>query len=159
MDSEVNMKGIMLKHLRGGEAFMPLEEILKKIPFSEIGKRPAGLPYSFYEIFYHIKFTQNDILEYCIQKNYKSPEWPRDYWPDPPRTENENSWDQLKSEYFKDREELEALVLSKETDLLETVPSGGDHTFMREILLVIEHTAYHSGQLLILLRHLGLHSS
>lgn len=155
----VNIKEIMVKHLVGGEAFMPTEEILKKIPFSELGKKPAGLPYSFYEIFFHIKFTQNDILEYCTQENYRSPDWPKCYWPDRAEPENENSWNELKSGYFKDRDQLIALILSEETGLLDTVPSGGDHTFLREILLVIEHTSYHCGQLLILLRHLGLYPS
>lgn len=159
MDSKVNIKKTLVKHLHGGEAFMPMEEILEKIPFSELGKRPAGLPYSFYELFFHIKFTQKDILEYCTQDNYNSPDWPQDYWPDHPEPDNENIWNKLKSEYFKDRDELEVFMLSKGTDLLDNVPSGGDHTFLREILLVIEHTAYHSGQLLIILRHLGLHSS
>ena len=47
------LKEQLLKHLKGGEAFMPVSELLEKISFKKSGKRPVGLPYSFYEIFYH----------------------------------------------------------------------------------------------------------
>ncbi|WP_029033562.1 DinB family protein [Salinimicrobium terrae] len=160
MDSVAdNLRETLVKHLRGGEAFLPIEKMLEKMPFSELGKRPAGLPYSFYELFYHIKFTQDDILEYCKNSDYQAPQWPEDYWPAQQTPNDKTEWDQLKTAYFNDRKELEKLILSEEKDLLEPVPSGEEHTFLREILLVIEHTAYHSGQLLIILRHLGLYSS
>lgn len=153
------MREILVKHLRGGEAFMPIDKMLEEIGFHDIGKRPRGLPYSFYELFYHIKFTQNDLLEYCTNPDYEAPKWPRDYWPVQKAPNDIVSWEQLKAAYFKDREHLERFILSEETDLLSRVPSGKDHPILREVLLVIEHTAYHSGQLLILLRHLGLHTS
>jgi uncharacterized damage-inducible protein DinB len=154
-----NMKENLVKHLKGGEAFMPVDKMIEKIPFLELGKRPAGLPYSFFEIFSHIRFTQKDILDYCTQTDYKAPEWPKDYWPEKSSPDDEHSWKELVSGYFRERLDLETLIISEETVLTNKVPSGGNHTIFREVLLVIDHTAYHSGQLLILLRHLGLHSS
>lgn len=159
MKTSENLRKQLVKHLKGGEAFMPVEEILDKIPYSELGKRPAGLPYSFYEIFFHIKHTQKDILDYCTQIKYSFHNWPDDYWPKEKAPENEAAWESVKRSYFAERKELENLILSSEKELSDTVPSGGEHSFFREILLVIEHTSYHSGQLIILLRHLGLHSS
>ncbi|UZH54919.1 DinB family protein [Salinimicrobium tongyeongense] len=153
------MKESLVKHLKGGEAFMPIEKMIEKIPFLELGKRPAGLPYSFYELFSHIRFTQKDILDYCTQANYEAPEWPQDYWPANSRPNDEKAWKELVDVYFRERDMLATLILSEEKDLMDTVPSGKKHTLLREVLLVIEHTTYHSGQLLILLRHLGLHSS
>lgn len=153
------LKEQLVRHLKGGEAFMPIEEILRKIPFSDLGKRPAELPYSFYEIFCHIRFTQKDILDYCTRTDYSAHNWPDDYWPKERAPENEAAWETVKKAYFAEREELVKLILSHEKKLSDIVPSGSEHTLLREILLVIEHTSYHSGQLLILLRHLGLHSS
>lgn len=158
MDPSKGIKQQLVSHLEGGEAFMPIEEMLEKITFSQIGKRPAGLPYSFYELFCHIRFTQKDILEYCTQKDYLAPNWPDAYWPKEQAPENEPEWDKVKKSYFQEREELVKLILSPENELMEPVPSG-KHNLFREILLVIEHTSYHSGQLLILLRHLGLHTT
>ena len=49
---EALLKEQLLKHLKGGEAFTPVSELLDKISFKKSGKRPLGLPYSFYEVFY-----------------------------------------------------------------------------------------------------------
>lgn len=159
MTMSSGMKKQLINHLKGGEAFMPVDEMLPKINFSDIGKRPAGLPYSFYELFYHIRFTQLDILEYCRDENYREHTWPTDYWPVKQAPDREEAWEDLKAKYFKEREELASLILSDKIELSDPVPSNKSHTYFREVLLVIEHTSYHSGQLLILLRHLGLHSS
>lgn len=159
MESSTGLKKQLIGHLKGGHAFMPIDEMLPKIGFKNIGKRPAGLPYSFYELFYHIRFTQLDILEYCRDKDYCEHNWPTDYWPSEQAPAKEEVWEDLKSKYFEEREELANLILLKEIELSGHVPSNEKHSYFREILLVIEHTSYHSGQLLILLRHLGLHSS
>ncbi|GAB2771562.1 DinB family protein [Salinimicrobium soli] len=153
------LKKIVAQHLKGGHAFMPVDDMLEKIPFNKIGISPVGLPYSFYELFSHMQFAQNDILDYCLRKDYKEAKWPDDYWPGKVAPENEQEWEQLKKAFFEDRKALEELLTSEDSTLIDPVPSNPQHSLMREVLLVIEHTAYHSGQLLILLRHLGLHSS
>lgn len=150
------LKNILAKHLEGGEAFMPVEKMLKQISFDRLGERPNGLPYSFYELFYHMWFTQKDILEYCLQKNYEAANWPEEYWPQKQAPQDKEEWETLKNAFFEDRKSLSDLLLSAE--LSDKVPSNPKHNILREILLVIEHSAYHSGQLLIILRHLGLHS-
>lgn len=150
---------LLVKHLKGGEAFMTIDEMLGEIKFELLGNRPNDLPYSFYELFYHIWFTQKDILEYCTQRDYSAPQWPKDYWPNEKAPANRESWEKLKNRFFSDREELSGIILEAKDRLTESVPSNSDHSLLREILLVIEHTSYHSGQLLIVLRHLGLHST
>ena len=153
------LKKQLVNHLNGGEAFMPLDKMLEKITFQQLGERPKDLPYSFYELFYHIWYTQKDILKYCIEKNYKAPTWPKDYWSAQREPQNEEDWKNLMKKFREDREDLTKMIMNPEVELTNTVPSNSDHTFLREILLVIEHTAYHSGQLLIVLRHLGLHTT
>ncbi len=61
----------LVKHLKGGEAFMPLDDFIEKIPFEQLGQRPENLPYSFYEIFFHIRYAQKDILDFCKGETYK----------------------------------------------------------------------------------------
>ena len=138
---------------------MPVDEMLKKIPLEHLAIRPQGLPYSFYELFYHMWFTQRDILQYGLDPKYTAPSWPQDYWPREKSPGSEEDWNRLKNDFFEDREKLKVLILAEDNDLTNPVPSNNKHTIFREILLVIEHTSYHSGQLLIILRHLGLHSS
>jgi uncharacterized damage-inducible protein DinB len=67
-------------------------------------------------------------------------------------------WENLKAEYATDRERLKLFLLNEENRLTKPVKNGkGEQTLMREILLVIEHSAYHTGQMLVLLRLLNLH--
>jgi len=148
----------LVKHLRGGEAFMPIDDLIDKVPFGNLGNRPSELPYSFYEVFYHIKYAQKDILDFCIADSYKTPTWPDDYWPDSSTPESEAAWKTLKSEYFKEREKFASFLLNESNDLLSPVKNAKDQILLREAMLVIEHTAYHTGQLLIISRLLGVYS-
>ena len=159
MNSDLHLKEILVSHLKGGEAYKPLAEILQEVNSNDLATRPQGLPYSFYEIFYHIWFTQQDILKYCKEENYEAPNWPQDYWPQATGPKSEEEWEALKKDFFRQREQMIDLLLSAQVGLTDTVPSNRGHTIFREFLLLVEHTSYHTGQLLILLRHLGVHSS
>ncbi len=159
MEKKSEIKQRLCRHLQGGEAFTPVEELLEKMQFEKLGERPKDLPYSFYELFYHMWFTQKDILNYCRAKTYVTPAWPADYWPEKRKPIGQEEWEKLQSDYFSDRQELSTLLLHPERELMDPVRMNSEHSLLREILLVIEHTAYHTGQMLILLRHHGLHSS
>lgn len=159
MEEIFKIRKQLSKHLEGGEAFVPIEEILKKIKFESLGERPGNLPYSFYELFYHIRFAQKDILDYCTAEKYEPHNWPDDYWPEQKAPESDADWEKLKVDYFRERQVLSDFLLNPDNDLLAPVRKDSNNSLLREILLVIEHTAYHNGQLLILLRQLGLYSS
>jgi uncharacterized damage-inducible protein DinB len=148
----------LVNHLEGGEAFMPVDEMLEKISFEKLGERPEDLPYSFYELFYHIKANQKEILEYCTADEYQQASWPDDYWPSSNSPENKEEWENLKQEYFEERQQFCDHILDPGNGLTDPVRSGTEHSLLREALLVIEHSAYHTGQLMVLLRLLGLHS-
>ncbi|MDT0293950.1 DinB family protein [Mesonia ostreae] len=150
----------LVKHLQGGEAFVPVSKMLQEIPFDLLGERPKDLPYSFYELFYHIMYTQKDILEFCISKNYKTPDWPNEYWPAHKQPRTKEDWEDLQHQYNCNLESLTAFIEDTSNSLTRPVKNGKEgQTLLREALLVIEHTAYHTGQLLVILRCLGLHTS
>ena len=147
----------LVKHLMGGEAFMPIDKVLEEVSFDKIGERLYDLPYSFYEVFYHITYTQKDILDYIILDDYETPKWPEAYWDRKQAPESENEWEQLKSKFFKERQQLADYILDEQNNLDTPVKNSKDHTLLRELLLVIEHNAHHTGQLILLLRLLGDH--
>lgn len=155
--SESGLKNQLIKHLEGGNAFKPLDEILDEISFDKLGERPYDLPYSFYELFYHIVYAQKDIFEFSISEDYKAANWPDDYWPEESAPKTEEDWEALKKNYFKDRKQFKNFILNSENELESPVKNSDKHSLHREILLVIEHTAYHTGQMLVILRLLGLH--
>jgi len=147
----------LIKHIEGGEAFLPLEDILPKIPFEKTGVVPADLPYSLWQIVYHIRFAQKDILEFSRNPEYVAPQWPDDYWPTSVFPENHELWESTVHAYYKERDEFISLIMNPKVDLFEPFGHGEGQTVFREALLVIEHTGYHAGQLVVLLRLLGLY--
>ena len=148
----------LAKHLESGEAFMPVTKMLTKISYEEINTRPSNLPYSFYELFFHTVFTQKDIVKFTCSDDYTEPKWPDYYWPKEKNCRSKEDWESLKAEYLTDRERLRKFILDDKNNLTDTVKNGkNEQTLLREVLLVIEHTAYHAGQMLIILRLLNLH--
>ena len=147
----------LVKHIKGGDAFMTIDEVVNKPAFADISVVPEGLPYSFYQLFYHIRLAQHDIIEFSRNPNYQSLEWPKDYWPEPAGPESKKSWEELKALYFNERNHFCEFILDTTNDLQQPFAHGTGQNLLREALLVVEHTAYHTGQLLIVLRLLGKH--
>jgi uncharacterized damage-inducible protein DinB len=150
-------KAQLVKHLKGGEAFASLEDFIDKIPFEKLGERPHNIPYSFYELFFHIVAAQKDILEFSVSEGYKASNWPDDYWLDTKAPKSKKAWTDLKTAYFEDRRVFAAFILDPKNDLNTPVKNSENQTVLREALLVVEHTAYHTDQMLIILRLLGLY--
>ena len=57
-------------HATADAAFAELEPALQ-------GKRPHGLPHSPWELLEHIRITQHDILDFCVNPKYEEMQWPR----------------------------------------------------------------------------------
>ncbi len=158
MSEERKIRERLAKHLGGGEAFMPVTKMLELISFEDINTRPSNLPYSFYELFFHVVFTQKDIVKFTCSDDYTEPKWPEYYWPREKVCKSKEDWESLKAEYTTDRERLKNFLLSNSNNLTDSVKNGQEEqTLLREILLVIEHTAYHTGQMMVILRLLNLH--
>ena len=151
------MRSQLAKHLLGGEAFVPLEKLLPKIPFKKLGERPQKIPYSFYEVFYHVTYAQKDIIAYCLNNTYKAPNWPEDYWPKHRAPKSENEWENIQQEYQQSLENIIHFLEDEKNELNKPVKNSNTHSLLREILLLIEHKAYHTGQLVLILRELNLY--
>ena len=149
---EKTIRQQLIKHIRGGMAFAPIDTIIEDVEFSKLGIRPAALPYSFYELFYHVWSAQNDILEYCRNPDYEAPSWPDDYWPENRIPESEQVWNNLVLKFKEERDELCQMILNPTNDLTKPLANHPDHILLREIEIVIEHNAYHTGQLMIIKR-------
>jgi len=155
MENQALIKQQLVKHIKGGQAFAPIDTVLDNMPYKKIGIVPDGLPYSFYQLFYHIRFAQSDILGYCLDDGYQAPNWPDDYWPEKTVSENEDEWHRLMNVYFDEREEFCDLLLSDDTQLMAPFKSNESHNMLRQAELIIEHSAYHTGQLYIIYRLLN----
>ena len=57
--------------------------------------------------------------------------------------------------YHKGLKAMSELVEETSTDLFANIPHGDGQTILREVLLAVDHSAYHLGQLVLVRRQLG----
>ncbi|MGA6985123.1 MAG: DinB family protein [Terriglobales bacterium] len=145
----------MLNLLKGSDAHVAFDAVVKNVPADVRGKRPNGAEHSPWEVLEHLRITLWDILEFSRNSGHKSPEFPVGYWPGTQAPPNEKAWDQSVQAFRKDLEALCELVADESTDLLAIVPHGDGQTILREALLAADHNAYHLGELVLLRRLLG----
>jgi hypothetical protein len=119
------------------------------------GRAPEGLPYSPWQLLEHLRIAQHDILDFARNPAYEEMRWPDDYWPGSPAPPDDDAWDRSVAAYRADREALRELARDTSVDLFGTIPHGSGQTYIREILLVADHEAYHVGELIIVRRLLG----
>ena len=134
---------------------MSLDDALADLPAPLRGRKPDGLPYSPWQLLEHIRITQHDILDFCRNPKYKEIAWPDDYWPQSAAPPSDTAWDASVHQIRKDCAGLEALARDESLDLAARIPHGTGQTYLREILLVMDHTAYHMGELIVVRRLLG----
>jgi hypothetical protein len=130
------------------EAHMTFEDAVKGIPARARGKRPRGFDHSPWELLEHIRLAQRDLLEFCTNPEYVAGKWPDDYWPKSPAPPSGSSWKRSAGAVAADRKALESFVANV-PELMAAIPHGKGKTYLRSVLLVLDHTSYHVGQLVM----------
>jgi uncharacterized damage-inducible protein DinB len=138
------------------EAHAGFDAAVAGIPPEARGTRPANLPYSAWQLLEHLRISQHDILDFCLNAGYEERAWPDDYWPASPEPPDSSAWDESLRLYREDRAALQRLATDADIDLTSKIPHGDGQTYLREILLVTDHAAYHVGELVVLRRLLGI---
>lgn len=153
--SDAALRQHLRKLLEWGDAHVTFEAAVKGIPPRLRGVAPDGLPHSAWQLIEHIRIAQADLIEFCVSAKYKEKNWPDDYWPKSTGPKSPAAWRASIAAVRRDRRTIQRLVMNRSIDLFATVPSDGEKTYVREILLIADHTAYHVGQLVLVRRALG----
>ncbi len=164
--------------LNGGQAHATFEDAVKGLPAKLRGKVPAGLPYSAWQIVEHIRIAQRDILDFSRNRSYGTAahpnpkarprpyhhlNWPDDYWPKSPTPPTSRAWAESLRQIHVDRITfIKLLRAASNSGTLHTPfpwaeKSAAGHrdtakTLLRSALLIADHTAYHTGELILLRR-------
>jgi hypothetical protein len=157
-----SVKEQLIKLLDGSQAHATFEDAVADFPVALRGVVPKGLPYSAWQIVEHIRIAQHDILTFSdnADGSYKPMKWPDDYWSKDAEPPTASAWDEAIASVLRDRKSLEALIeASSDAGLVEPFPWGDGQTLFREALLVIDHAGYHTGELIVLRRLLGVWKS
>jgi len=119
------------------------------------GTRAENLPHSVWELVDHIRRTQTDLLEFCRNPNYvETMKWPDDYWPTPGQPTDEQ-WKESIDAIRRDTEALKTFTIEDDRDLTMKIPHGTGQTYLRTVLVAMDHASYHVGQIIIVRRLIG----
>lgn len=123
--------------------------------------RPQGLPYSVWELVEHLRIAQEDLVAYTTGRETTSPPWPEGYWPAPRASVDDASWERAVAGAKAAFDAMAAWLDDPGTDLAAELPhsdrlaDGGRRTVVRQMLVALDHRAYHVGQIVAVRRALG----
>ena len=156
MTATKDWRAIVASSLDWEQAHATLENAVKGLAPSLQGVRPAGYPHSAWELLEHIRITQHDLLDFCQNPDYEEKlAWPGDYWPPTPVPPTAGAWEETIADYRRDREALARFTNDSKIDLTEKIPHGTGQTYLRTILVAVDHASYHVGQIVSVRRLLG----
>ncbi len=156
MKGDAQVREQLQRVLEWEEAHVSFDTAVVGIPEEARGKRPTGLPHSCWELLEHLRRTQADILDFCINPKYQERAWPDDYWPESPTPPSAKAWEESIRQFRVDRKELQKLAADTSVDLGAKIPHGSGQTYLRELVLVADHSSYHIGELVLTRRVLGV---
>jgi uncharacterized damage-inducible protein DinB len=153
--TEKGWRAIVASSLDWEQAHASLDSAIKDLAPELRGKRPAGAPHSAWELLDHIRATQHDLLDFCVNAEYEEPKWPDDYWPPSATPPSAGAWTDCVAAIKRDREAFARFATDADVDLTTRIPHGTGQTYLRTILVAVDHTAYHVGQIVTVRRLLG----
>ena len=155
MPNDTALREHLVALLEGGNAHATFDNAVRGMPLDKIGVRPKGLPHSAWELLEHLRLAQHDILHFSLSADHVSPAWPEGYWPATPGPERESHWARSVKAVRSDLAEFREVIRDPARDLYKKFPWGDGQTLLREALLIADHNAYHTGQLVLVRRLLG----
>lgn len=148
------LRAHLSKLLDWGDAHVTFDAAVKGLSPALRGAVPQGFDHSPWQLVEHLRRAQHDILDFCRNPEYVELSFPADYWPRaaPP---SEAAWKKSIAALRRDRDALKKLAANADVDLFARIPHGTGQTYLRELLLVVDHNAYHLGQLVAVRQALG----
>jgi DinB superfamily len=143
----------LISALAEDHAHSGFDAAVKDFPANLRGERPHNLPHSAYQLVEHLRLAQWDIIEYALNPKHESPDFPDGYWPKSPEPPDAKAWDKSIAGFRADRKKLVAAL--EKADLLAPIPHARNQSLASKTILLIDHNAYHLGQLILLRRLLN----
>jgi len=148
------LRETLAKLLLEGHAHVSMEKAIAGLDPKLRGKRPAPEIHSVWEELEHLRIAQEDILRYTLDPKWGSPKWPDGYWPAKSEP-SDADWDDSVKRFKADLAEVASLARDAGRDLTAAIPHGEGRTYLRQVLLVADHNAYHVGQIVQARKLLG----
>jgi uncharacterized damage-inducible protein DinB len=144
----------LLESLDGRNAHLTFRDTIKDFPPEYYNEKVGDVEYSCWDLLEHMRIAQYDIIDFIKNPNYQEREWPADYWPKEPA--DVQKWESSVEKFLDDESEVRGLLEDDSVDLYSPIPHAPKYTIFREVLLILNHNSYHTGQLLVLRKSLGI---
>ena len=159
-ENESALREQLFQLLRGANAHVDLFSALKDFPAALYGEKPQNAAHSAWELLEHIRIALRDLWDFSTNPEYVEPKWPDDYWPASPAPPTKEAWDSSVRAIEEDMELFGKLIKNPKSNLYAQIPWGKkDQTLLREVLVAADHNSYHTGELVMLRRILGIWKS
>jgi hypothetical protein len=145
--SDTVLRENLTELLKMGSAHITISQALEGLKPENRNRIADSNCHTIWEELEHIRLAQEDILNYVLYPEWKSPPWPEGYWPQRLDTFTNEQWETTVKKFNRDMVRLIELVENLVIDLTAQIPHSKKHTYLREILLVADHNAYHLGKI------------
>jgi len=152
---DAKLRRLIVEYFGDSHAHVNFAVAVKDFPPEARGVRPAGAPFTAWQLLEHMRIAQWDILEFSRDAKHVSPDFPSGYWPHTDAPPDAQAWNKSVRAYEADSKAMQRLIRNPKIDLLARIPHGQGQTLLREALAVIDHASYHLGQLVMLSKMLG----
>jgi DinB superfamily len=109
---------------------------VKDLPADLRGERPHGVSHSAYQLVEHLRIAQWDIVEYTLNPNHKSPNFPDGYWPKSPEPPHARAWDKSIASFRADRKKLVAAL--EKSDILAPIRHANNQSLASKTILLLD---------------------
>ena len=154
-DHDAALREQLVYLLKGGGAHAGFDQAIKGLPKKLRGAKPTNIPHTPWRLLEHVRLAQEDIVDFCVNPEYKERSFPEGYWPDTDGPASDTAWETSVRRFHADRDRMVKIVADQNRDLFANIPWGDGQTLLREALLVADHNAYHIAELITVRRALG----
>lgn len=156
MGKSQRIRKLLLEQLEGKNAHADFDQATQGITYKQAGINVERVPHTIWDLIEHIRIGQEDILEFCKNPDYEAIEWPDDYWPVSSSPDSKDEFEESIQQVREGIEEMKALIRDPKNDLQTEFDHGEGQTLFREAMLIVDHNAYHIGQIVLIRRLLGI---
>ncbi len=149
-------RNLLKQFLNEPKAHATFEQAVENFPIEYINKKIEGIEYSAWQLVEHIRLAYKDIYEFTVDPNFKSPKWPEGYWPDANELGDKAKWENSINQINELDKKLINLFENNDNDIYSDLSHAEGYNILREVILVIDHNAYHIGQLVFIRKVLGI---
>lgn len=134
-------------------AHINFDPAVVNVPDDLQGKLLTGAAHTPWQVLEHMRITQRDVLDRIGNANHRVLGFPDEYWPPSAAPRKNESWDASIAAFHADQKAL-ADVIAK-ADLFGKTRPNSDSILIDDLFMLVDHNAYHLGELILLRRLLG----